>query len=305
MYPPRSNSQPSSSLLLALTQHTTLTNPVGVMLGCCRAQRAVQWSLLTYITCSRSAWLTRASIALSFSLAYSPPHTPNKLVGVMLGCCMAWRAVQWSLLTYITCSRSAWLTRASIALSFSLAYSPPHTPNKLVGVMLGCCMAWRAVQWSLLTYITCSRFAWLTRASIALSFSLAYSPPHTPNKLVGVMLGCCMAWRAVQWSLLTYITCSRSAWLTRASIALSFSLAYSPPHTPNKLVGVMLGCCMAWRAVQWSLLTYITCSRSAWLTRASIALSFSLAYSPPHTPNKLVGVVLGCCMAWRAVQWSL
>ena len=42
-----SNSQPSSSLLLALTQHTTLTNPVGVMLGCCTAQRAVQWSLLT------------------------------------------------------------------------------------------------------------------------------------------------------------------------------------------------------------------------------------------------------------------
>ena len=35
------------SLLLALTQHTTLKNPVGVMLGCCTAQRAVQWSLLT------------------------------------------------------------------------------------------------------------------------------------------------------------------------------------------------------------------------------------------------------------------
>ena len=32
------------------TQHTTLTNPVGVMLGCCTAQRAVQWSLLTYDT---------------------------------------------------------------------------------------------------------------------------------------------------------------------------------------------------------------------------------------------------------------
>ena len=47
LYPPRSNSQPSSSLLLAFTQHTTLTNPVGVMLGCCTAQRAVQWSLLT------------------------------------------------------------------------------------------------------------------------------------------------------------------------------------------------------------------------------------------------------------------
>ena len=44
---PSSNSQPSSSLLLAITQHTTLTNPVGVMLGCCTAQRAVQWSLLT------------------------------------------------------------------------------------------------------------------------------------------------------------------------------------------------------------------------------------------------------------------
>ena len=47
--PPHSNSQPSSSLLLAITQHTTLTNPVGVMLGCCTAQRAVQWSLLTQV----------------------------------------------------------------------------------------------------------------------------------------------------------------------------------------------------------------------------------------------------------------
>ena len=37
------------SVLLALTQHTTLTNPVGVMLGCCTAQRAVQWSLLTNV----------------------------------------------------------------------------------------------------------------------------------------------------------------------------------------------------------------------------------------------------------------
>ena len=45
----------------------------------------------------RSAWLSRASIPLSTT--YSPPHTPNKLVGVMLGCCMARRAVQWSLLT--------------------------------------------------------------------------------------------------------------------------------------------------------------------------------------------------------------
>ena len=31
----------------------------------------------------------------------------------------------------------------------------------------------------------------------------------------------------------------------------------------------------------------------------------TLTYSPPHTPNKLVGVMLGCCMARRAVQWSL
>ena len=40
-----------------------------------------------------------------------------------------------------------------------------------------------------------------------------------------------------------------------AVIYLMYACSYSPPHTPNKLGGVMLGCCMAWRAVQWSLLT--------------------------------------------------
>ena len=36
----------------------------------------------------------------------------------------------------------------------------------------------------------------------------------------------------------------------KRSIARSYS-----PHNPNKVVGVMLGCCTAWRAVQWSLIT--------------------------------------------------
>ena len=45
-----------------------------------------------------SASLEFAALWLSIARTY-PPHNPNKLVGVMLGCCMAWRAVQWSLLT--------------------------------------------------------------------------------------------------------------------------------------------------------------------------------------------------------------
>ena len=39
----RGNNKPE----VRLTQHTPLKGPVGVMLGCCTAQRAVQWSLLT------------------------------------------------------------------------------------------------------------------------------------------------------------------------------------------------------------------------------------------------------------------
>ena len=54
---PQGATQPSSSLLLPLTQQTTLTNPVGVMLGCCTAQRAVQWSLLTNKPGWSHAWV--------------------------------------------------------------------------------------------------------------------------------------------------------------------------------------------------------------------------------------------------------
>ena len=47
----------------------------------------------------RPAWLSRASVQLSVFSQLTHPHPPNKLVGVMLGSCTAWRAVQWSLLT--------------------------------------------------------------------------------------------------------------------------------------------------------------------------------------------------------------
>ena len=44
-----------------------------------------------------SASLEFAALWLSIALTYSP-YNPNKLVGVMLGCGTARRAVQWSLL---------------------------------------------------------------------------------------------------------------------------------------------------------------------------------------------------------------
>ena len=47
----------------------------------------------------------------------------------------------------------------------------------------------------------------------------------------------------------------------------------TPPHTPNKLVGVMLGCCMARRAVQWSLLIKLKAANTLLLRSHLISLN--------------------------------
>ena len=51
---------------------TTLTNPVGVMLGCCTAQRAVQWSLLTNVR-----WVAAAPTHAAAAAAAPTQHYPR------------------------------------------------------------------------------------------------------------------------------------------------------------------------------------------------------------------------------------
>ena len=70
------------------------------------------------------------------------------------------------------------LESAALLLSISRTHSP-HNPNKLVGVMLGCCRARMAVQWSLLTHAHAATvlavLPWL-HSSMAPSSDLMTSP---------------------------------------------------------------------------------------------------------------------------------
>jgi len=136
------------------------------------------------------------------------------------------------------------------------------------------------------------------------TIGLYYTPPtHTP-------LFCTLA---VKTCHNTYIHYQKMAFP-----AIPLLTKHAPPHTPNKLVGVMLGCCMARRAVQWSLFTKHQGSNSqstpAWVPQNYLHSQEQVRYVHGRDINTFMtgqfraGVMYPTCIAClkpSSIRWLL